>query len=170
MEGLKVSENKASEKVHVEGTQFYRRSAFRDILRIVIITIVTFVAVFVLASWAIIDAGARQAFKEARDVRRALRIVGTEYYGSMTSIYDQYSPNGMVDGAAERLADISTRDGEVILYSWDEESNAPLQFEYRKGLYRVIYTDTGARDGITLGVEGDFHIYYSFEILRFEAQ
>lgn len=167
---MKVAENNTNGNVHVEGTQFYRRSAVRDILRIVIITIVTFVAVFVLASWAIIDAGARQAFKEARDVRRALRIVGTEYYGSMTSIYDQYSSNGMIDGAAERLADISTRDGEVILYSWDDESNSPLQFEYRKGLYRVIYTDTGSRDGISLGVEGDFHVYYSFEILRFEAQ
>lgn len=167
---MRVEENRTNGNVHVEGTQFYRRSAIRDILRIVIITIVTFVAVFVLASWAIIDAGARQAFKEARDVRRALRIVGTEYYGGMESIYDQYSPNGLTEGAAERLAEMSTRDGEVILYSWDAESNSPLQFEYRKGLYRVIYTDTGANDGISLGVEGDFHVYYSFEILRFEAQ
>ncbi len=167
---MKVAEDKVSEKVHVEGTQFYRRSAFRDILRIVIITIVTFVAIFVLAAWAIIDAGARQAFKEARDIRRALRIVGTEYYGNMSSIYDQYSSDGMADGAAEKIADISTRDGDVILYAWDSESNAPLQFEYRTGLYRVVYSDTGTREGISVGVEGDFHVYYSFEILRFEAQ
>ena len=161
---MKVAKDRSSEKVHVEGTQFYRRSAVRDILRIVIITIVTFVAIFVLAAWAIIDAGARQAFKEARDIRRALRIVGTEYYGNMSSIYDQYSVNGMTEGAAEKIADISTRQGEVILYSWDEESNAPLQFEYRTGLYRVIYSDTGSHDGISVGVEGDFHVYYSFEV------
>ena len=167
---MKVAEDKVSEKVHVEGTKFYRRSAFRDILRIVVITIVTFVTIFVLAAWAIIDAGARQAFKEARDIRRALRIVGTEYYGNTSSIYDQYSANGMIDGAAEKLADISTRDGDVILYAWDAESNAPLQFEYRTGLYMVVYSDTGTREGISVGVEGDFHVYYSFEILRFEAQ
>lgn len=165
-----MAKDRTSEKVHVEGTQFYRRSAFRDILRIVIITLVTFVAIFVLAAWAVIDAGARQAFKEARDIRRALRIVGTEYYGNMSSIYDQYSADGMIDGAAERLAEISTRSGNVILYSWDEERNAPLQFEYRTGLYRVVYSDMGAEDGITVGVEGDFHVYYSFEVLRFETQ
>ena len=166
---MKVAKDRSSEKVHVEGTQFYRRSAVRDILRIVIITIVTFVAIFVLAAWAIIDAGARQAFKEARDIRRALRIVGTEYYGNMSSIYDQYSVNGMTEGAAEKIADISTRQGDVILYAWDEESNAPLQFEYRSGLYRVVYTDTGVSEGYSAGVEGIFNVYYSFEILHFEA-
>ncbi|MCR5047863.1 MAG: hypothetical protein K6A37_02745 [Saccharofermentans sp.] len=161
---------KSADKVHVEGTQFYKRSAFRDVLRIVIITIVTFVAIVVLATWAIIDAGARQAFKEARDIRRALRIVGTEYYGSMSSIYDQHSANGMTEGAAQKIADISTRDGDVILYAWDDVNNAPLQFEYRTGLYRVIYTDKSTQDGLSVGVEGDFHVYYSFEILRFDAQ
>ena len=78
--------------------------------------------------------------------------------------------NGMTEGAAERIAEMSTREGEVILYAWDDESNAPLQFEYRTGLYRVIYSDTGNRDGVSVGVEGDFHVYYSFEVLRFEAQ
>lgn len=165
-----MAKERSSENVHVEGTQFYKRSAFRDVLRIAVITIVIFISIFVLASWAIIDAGARQAFKEARDIRRALRIVGTEYYGNMSSIYDQHSADGMTEGAAERIAEVSTRNGMVILYSWDEESNAPLQFEYRTGLYRVVYSDTGARDGISVGVEGDFHIYYSFEILRFETQ
>ena len=166
---MQVSDNRPNE-VHVEGTRFYRRSAFADILRIVIVTVVTLVAVSILAGWAIIDAGARQAFKEARDIRRALRIVGTEYYGEMSTISDPYSADGMVEGAAEKIARISTRDGVVILYSWDEENNAPLQFEYKTGLYRVVYNDTGSRDGVSSGVEGDFHVYYSLEILHFEAQ
>ncbi|MBR5386314.1 MAG: hypothetical protein IK142_01885 [Clostridiales bacterium] len=165
-----MSDDRSSHEVHVEGTQFYRRSAIADIFRIVLITVVVLVAVSVLAAWAIVDAGARQAHKEARDIRKALRIVGTEYYGELTSIYDPYSSNGMVDGAAEKIADISTRGGEVILYSWDDSSNAPLQFEYRNGLYRVIYTDTGVSEGYSAGVEGEFNVYYSFEILHFDAE
>ena len=164
-----MSDNKSSE-VHVEGTRFYKRSMFADVLRIVIITLVTLVAIAILATWAIVDAGARQVYKEARDVRRALRIVGTEYYGDLTSIYDPHSVDGMVAGADEQIAEISTRNGEVILYSWDDENMVPLQFEYRKGLYRVIYTDSGVEESSLSGVDGDFRVYYSFEILHFEAQ
>lgn len=164
-----MSDNKSSE-VHVEGTRFYKRSMFADVLRIVIITVVTLVAVTILAGWAVVDAGARQAYKEARDVRRALRMVGTEYYGDLISIYDPHSVNGMVNGADEQIAEISTRDGEVILYSWDNENMVPLQFEYRKGLYRVIYTDSGVEDSSLSGIDGNFRVYYSFEILHFDAQ
>ena len=138
-----MSDNRSNE-VRVEGTQFYRRSRLADVLRIVIVTLVVFIAVMVLAAWAIIDAGARQAYKEARD-------------------------DGLIAGAADRIERISTRSGTVILYSWDDETNAPLQFEYRQGLYRVIYTDTGVANGYSAGVEGVFNVYYSFEILHFEA-
>ena len=163
-----VSDNK-SNAVSVEGTQFYKRSKIADVLRIVVVTVVVLVAITVLVAWAIIDAGARQTYKEARDVRRALRIVGTEYYGGLESIYDPHRVDGLAEGAAERIAYTSTRDGMVILYSWDEEVNAPLQFEYRKGMYRVLYTDTGVSEGYSAGVEGIFNVYYSFEILHFEA-
>lgn len=157
-------------EVHVEGTQFYRRGAIADVLRIVLISCVTLVAISILIFWAVIDSGAREAHKEARDIRRALRIVGTEYYGNLNSIYDPHSPNGLIEGAAEEIAEISTRNGEVILYSWDEETHTPIQFEYRKGLYRVIYTDCGEGEDYSAGVEGNFVVYYSFEILNFEAE
>lgn len=165
-----MSDDRTSNEVRVEGTQFYKRSMFADVLRIVIITVVTLVAVAILAAWAIADAGARKAYKEARDIRRALRIVGTEYYGERTSIYDPHSANGMISGAAEKIEDMSTRSGEVILYSWDDENTVPLQFEYRTGLYRVIYTDAGVEDADLSGIEGSFRVYYSLEILHFDAE
>ena len=134
------------------------------------VTVVIFGLLAFLSIWFAVDIGARQAYKEARDIRKALRAVGTEYYGEMTSIYDPDSVNGMASGAAERLADLSQRNGTVILYEWDGNTNAPLKFEYRKGLYRVVYTDTGAANGIQSGVEGDFVIYYSLELLKYEAE
>ena len=164
-----MSDNKASQ-VQVEGTQFYRRSNFIDVFRIVLVTIVVFCMLSVLALWFAIDSGARQAYKEARDVRKALRAVGTEYYGEMSSIYDPNSSNGLADGAAEEIAYLSQRNGTVTLYEWDEYGNGPISFEYRTGLYRVVYTDTGHLEGIQTGVEGDFKVYYSFELLKYEAQ
>ena len=164
-----MSENNAN-PVQVEGTQFYRRSNLTEILRIVAITLIVFCMVSFLFLWFVVDSGARQAYKEARDVRKALRAAGTEYCGEMRSIYDPNSANGMVDGAAELVAFYSQRQGTVILYEWDDKDNGPLKFEYRKGLYQVVYTDTGAESGIQSGVEGNFSVYYSFELLKYEAE
>ena len=159
-----------SNPVQVEGTQFYRRGNFREALRIIVITLVVFVLMAFLTLWFAIDSGARQAYKEARDVRKALRAVGTEYYGEMSSIYDPNSSTGLAKGAAEKIASISQRDGTVTLYEWDDKGNGPISFEYRTGLYRVVYTDTGLAENMQSGIEGDFKVYYSFELIKYEAQ
>ncbi len=164
-----MSDNK-SNSVQVEGTQFYKRSNFRDALRIIVITLVIFAFLSVLTLWFAIDSGARQAYKEARDVRKAFRAIGAEYYGDASSIYDPNSSTGLAEGAAEKIAKISNRNGTVTLYEWDAKENAPLSFEYCTGLYRVVYTDTGLANGLQSGVEGNFNVYYSFELLNYEAQ
>lgn len=157
-----------TDKAFEEGVQFYRKRPVRVVVMDTLVVFVCFVFTAVFIGWAIADAGARRAHKEARDIRRALESVGTEYYADMDSVYDPSSRNGLSDGAAERIAELSTRDGIVILYSWDEESNIPLQFEYRKGLYRVIYTDSSIMDQV--GAKGEYVVYYSFELLTFEAE
>lgn len=161
-----MADNKQPDKVYGEGTIFYRKSAVFEMLRTFLAVFVIFILVFVFVAWGVMIIGARQAHKEARDIRRALRVVGTQYYGENSTIYDQNSPNGLVDGASELIGSLSTRDGEVILYSWDETYNIPLQFEYRTGLYRVIYTNTSNSNA---GLDGEFRVYYSFELLKFEA-
>lgn len=164
-----MSDNNST-PVQVEGTQFYKRSNFTEVLRIIAITLVVFCMLSFLFLWFLIDSGARQAYKEARDVRKALRAVGTEYCGEQRSIYDPNSPDGMVDGAADLIVFYSQRKGTVILYEWDSKDNGPLKFEYRKGLYCVVYTDTGKANGVNAGVEGDFKVYYSFELLKYDTQ
>lgn len=159
-----------SKEVRVEGTRFYRRDYFRDAMRITAVTLVILVSLSILSLWFVIDSGARQAYKEARDVRKALRAIGIEYYGVASNIYDPNKSDGLTDGAAEKIAELSHRNGSVTLYEWDSEGNGPLSFEYCTGLYRVVYTDTGYYDGIQSGVEGDFKVYYSFELLEFDAE
>ena len=156
--------------VQVEGTRFYKRGKIADIMRITVITVVVIGMLFFLALWFVIDSGARRAYKEARDIRKALRLVGTEYYGDITSIYDPDNATGLTDGAAEKIAYISQRTGDVILHEWDDEYNIPLSFEYNKGLYRVVYKDTGSENDLQLGTEGTFRVYYSFELLKYEAE
>ena len=159
-----------SKDVIVEGTQFYRRRNFRDAFRYIVITVVVFGMFSFITLWFAIDSGARKAYREARDVRKAFRAVGIEYYGDMQSIYDPNRSNGMAEGAAEKLAEISQCNGTVTLYEWDETGNGPLSFEYCKGLYRVVYTDTGMESGMQSGIEGNFKVYYSFELFKYEAE
>ena len=157
-----------TDKAFEEGTQFYKKRPVRVIVTDALVVSVCFLLVAVFIGWAVADAGARRAHKEARDIRRAMISVGTEYYADMGSIYDPSRRTGLTEGAAEKIADLSTRDGVVILYSWDESTNTPLQFEYRKGLYRVIYTDSAIMNQV--GAEGEYVVYYSFELLTFEAE
>ena len=98
------------------------------------------------------------------------RAVGTEYYGELTSIYDPNDSNGLAEGAAKEIADLSQRNGTVTLYEWDSSTNGPLSFEYTTGMYRVVYTDTGCENGLQSGVEGNFKVYYSFELLKYETE
>lgn len=157
-----------TDKAFEEGVQFYRKRPIRVVVMDTLAVFVCFVLLAVFIGWAIADAGARRAHKEARDIRRALISVGTEYYAERESLYDPSKRSGLSDGAADRIAELSTRNGDVILYSWDEENNAPLQFEYRIGLYRVIYTDSSIMDQV--GAKGEYEVYYSFELLTFEAE
>ena len=159
-----------SNGISIEGTRFYKRSNFREALRIIVVTLVIFCMVTFLSLWFILNVGARQAYKEARDIRKALRAVGTEFYGDMSSIYNPNDPSGLSSGAAEKIAEVSHRNGTVILYEWDDASNAPIRFEYRKGLYQVIYVDSGDRTETQSGVEGDFKVYYSLELLNYKAE
>ncbi|MBR2598399.1 MAG: hypothetical protein IKE09_07630 [Clostridiales bacterium] len=164
-----MPESKSNE-VQIEGTRFYKRSNFREALRIAVVTVVIFGLSSFLALWFALDTGARQAYKEARDIRKALRAVGTEFYGDLSSIYNPNEPTGLSEGAAEKIAEISHRNGTVILYEWDETTNAPIKFEYRKGLYQVVYVDSGDRTGAQSGLEGNFKVYYSLELLNYDAE
>lgn len=164
-----MSESKST-GVQVEGTRFYKRSNFREALRIIVVTVVIFGLTTFLALWFALDTGARQAYKEARDIRKALRAVGTEFYGDMSSIYNPNDPTGLSKGASEKIAEISHRNGTVILYEWDETNNAPIKFEYRKGLYQVIYIDSGDETDTQSGLEGNFKVYYSLELLNYNAE
>ena len=164
-----MPESKSNE-VQIEGTRFYKRSNFREALRIAVVTVVIFGLSSFLALWFALDTGARQAYKEARDIRKALKAVGTEFYGDLSSIYNPNEPTGLSEGAAEKIAEISHRNGTVILYEWDETTNAPIKFEYRKGLYQVVYVDSGDRTGTQSGLEGNFKVYYSLELLNYDAE
>lgn len=165
-------------RVNEEGTVFYKRRIGDWLRRYAIeLFMLAIVIIFAIVT-AVITATARHVFREAKDVRLALRAVGTEYYGNMSSIYDPNTYNGLAEGAEDRIAELSLRDGDVYLYSWNEEDNTPLIFEYRKGLYTVVYVDSRLKESQETGndelgayqMTGSWSIYYSFNVLNYDIE
>ena len=158
-----------------EGTIFYRRRRGDWIRRYIIeLVIIALVIAFAITT-TIISVGARNAFREAKDVRTALMVVGTKYYGGDSCIYDASKPTGLIDGAAEEIADISTRNGRVYLYAWDDKNNEPLMFEYRKGMYTVTYIADSyvgktSEDGKVYRMMGTWNVTYSIQVLNYESE
>lgn len=163
------------EKENREGVIFYRRRIGDWIRRYIIeLVIIALVLAFIITS-TVITTGARRAFREAKDVRMALKFVGTQYFGENSSIFDKTKTTGLRDGAAEDIADISTRKGEVVLYAWDDKANEPLMFEYRKGSYTVIYiadTYTGKTDeqGKVNHMMGRWEVKFSINVLTYDTE
>lgn len=177
MEGVftNTSKRNRENRESREGTVFYRRRIGDWLRRYVIeLVLVALVIAFVITT-TIITIGARSAFREAKDVRMALKFVGTQYYGANSCIYDPSKITGLADGAAEDVAAVSTRKGKVYLFAWDEKENEPLRFEYRKGLYTVTYiadkyTGKTGEDGRVNQMMGHWDVTYSFNVLNYDSE
>ncbi|MBO4681490.1 MAG: hypothetical protein J5623_06260 [Clostridiales bacterium] len=157
----------------IEGNVFYRNRWGDFVRKYAVELLLVFIILAISITIAIISSQARSVFREARGIRTALRFVGTEYYGGNSSIYDPSTPTGLTKGAAERVASISSFNGSVYLYQWDEKHNIPLRFEYRKGLFTVQYVDKGVDETdteATYGTVGDWSVSYSFKILEFKSE
>ena len=158
-----------------EGTIFYRRRIGDWIRRYIIELVIIFLVVGCVITTTVITAGARKVFREAKDVRMALKFVGTSYYGANSCIYDPTKVNGLADGAAKDIADVSTRKGEVYLYAWDEKENMPLMFEYKKGMYTVTYISDSyegkkSEESSPNQMMGHWDVTYSLRILNYDSE
>lgn len=173
LEGVLLST--AEERTRREGTVFYRRRIGDWIRRYIVELVIIVIAVTFGIVTTIVTSNARKVFREAKDIRTALKFVCTQYYAGSTSIYDPSNPTGLANGAAESIAEVSTHDGQVFLYAWDDEENIPLRFEYRKGSYTVVYTADvySGKKKETESVSqmmGSWDVTYSFSVLKYEAE
>lgn len=89
---------------------------------------------------------ARRVLKEAKLMQLAIRTVGVEYYGLNKSIFSQVSFDGLADGVAEELSDLSGCSGQVYLESWDEVNLYPTHFIYNEDGFVVDYMFEAGKD------------------------
>ncbi|MCR5655191.1 MAG: hypothetical protein K6G07_06065 [Lachnospiraceae bacterium] len=134
----------------------YQRAIFRH--RVIFVVSMVLLIGIAIYSYASLSAASKRALREAKDVRMAMRLAAIESYAASESFYAPTASDGLQEGAAEKIAKLSSRDGTVVLTAWDKEENDPLAFTYRTGHYIVYFTHDTETD------EDGWEVYYNLRV------
>jgi len=103
-------------------------------------------------------AKARKTLREAKNVRIAMKMMALEDIGVNSTLYDENNDNGLVEGASEKLKNLSKADGEVTLISWNKKDTDADAFTYQNGMYIVHFNRNS---------KVQWKVYYNYKILEF---
>lgn len=81
----------------------------------------------------------RHTLAESKNTELALRLLAYDCYCRDQQIYDPLTPDGLAEGVAERIHEMSGAEGTLILGSWDASRQAARSFTYITGKFVVIY-------------------------------
>ena len=109
-------------------------------------------------SYASLSAASKQALREAKDVRMAMKLAAIESYADSVSFYMPTASDGLQEGAADKIKRLSKREGTVTLTAWDSKKNDPLSFTYRIGHYVVYFAKDTETD------EDRWEVYYNLRV------
>ncbi len=148
-----------NKQTHVIGTtrRYNENIITMLIAAIVIVAVILGIVFFGLG----INSGVRQAMREAKDVRIAMKMKAIEQYGLGGTMYQPMSKNGMAKGLEKEILDMAEADGEIILHAWDTENNEPASFTFYKDRYIVTFRQSDDGSPVWSG-------YYSLKLLEYE--
>ena len=129
---------------------------FRIALIVVVALIVGFVLVFVIK----IQIDGRNALRQAKNVKLALRAADIQMYGKGMSIYDPSEKYGLRDGTEEKVNELYTPQGKYRITSYDSKKHELTGFIYEVGRYTVTYDQDGNK------VKWDVDIRYNIYSFR----
>lgn len=84
-------------------------------------------------------ADAQVALGNAKSVRVAFQVIGTEKYGSNGTISDASKQGGVTDGLYEEILKLSKAPGDFWVLQTDESGCDVQKFVYQEGEYTVWY-------------------------------
>lgn len=76
---------------------------------------------------------------ESKNIELALHLLAYDYYSKDQHIYNPLTPDGLAEGVAEEVRELSGAEGTLILGSWDAARQAPRSFTYITGKIVVVY-------------------------------
>ena len=139
-------------------TKKYQMSVVTTLIAAAVIVAVVLCVVFF---WFRINSGTRQAMREAKDIRIAMKMKAVEQYGLGGTLYKPSVRNGMAKDMEEEILKMAEADGNIELQAWDAENNEPAAFTYYKDRYIIIFKTESDGSPIWSG-------YYTLKLLEYE--
>lgn len=105
------------------------------------IAVYTFVVLIIWVSFIFFSLGLnnQHALTEAKNTELALHLLAYDYYSKDQHIYNPLTPDGLAEGVADEVRELSGAEGTLILGSWDAARQAPRSFTYITGKIVVVY-------------------------------
>ena len=100
----------------------------------------------------------KQALREAKNIRVALRTTDIEMYAHESCIYDPTKPDGLADGVKHTVDELMQPEGKYVVTSYNYKNHELTGFTYRKGRYYVVFSKEG--NGITWDVTYLMRVYH----------
>lgn len=142
---------------------FEQRTIWTVLRKMLLPGIILLIALAIFFCWCRIDSQAHHVMQEARDIRVAMRLTALESAAVGETLYAPERSDGMIEGAARRIQELTYADGKIVLTGWDDLNGLPRSFTYRKGSFMVEYKALG--DGSS--TDGQWDIFYEFHVLTY---
>ncbi len=130
------------------------------IARIILVLLLALIVGLSVFTFIRIRIGAKDALREAKNVRMSLRSADIEMYASGKSVYNPARRNGIEAGAKEKAEQIFIPIGEYRITSYDSKKHELTGLEYEVGNYVVTF----GKDGDAVSWDVDFVLrVYSYD-------
>lgn len=152
-----MAEDNSSHNI-IGSTNRYKVSLITTLVTAAVVVAVILCVVFF---WFRINSGTRQAMREAKDIRIAMKMKAIEQYGTGGVLFQPTSRNGMTKGLESEILELADAEGDIVLQAWDSSNNEPAAFTYQKDRYIIIFKQKEDGSPIWDG-------YYTLKLLEYE--
>ncbi len=86
-----------------------------------------------------VSVASQRALRNAKSLRIALKMLAIEEYSNGGTVFDPSQPDGLIEGGAGKLSELSDAPGRLTLTGWDKVNSDALSFTYQEGNCIVFF-------------------------------
>ncbi len=127
------------------------------IARIIFVFLLALIVGLSVFTFFRIRAGAKEALRDAKDIRMSLRSADIEMYAAGKTIYNPAKKDGLEDGVKERVEQLYTPVGEYKITSYSMTKHELTGMQYEVNNYIVTFEKKG--EAISWDVDYIMRVY-----------
>lgn len=116
-----------------------RKKRWHKTWNVIAILLLTLAVGAVAFSYFHVTTQARLTCRRGKNVKLALDMLDIELYAEKKTVYDAKKPGGIATGIVDRVYGIVEQEGEIQIFSYDQQKRKITGLLYEEDKYRVIY-------------------------------